>query len=507
MKRRYVVGIFIAALILIGNQIFIQYWLAQKKYDAKAINLAGRQRMLSQRINLSFYRLIEGTTTIDTLQNLMEEWKTAHHALLQGSPAIESVEEPEAKVLLLQLSANIDFVDRQLTESDMATASNLSAITENQSTFLRSMDRVVNLLEQESERKLRFIVVTEILLMLLSLTVLTLEVRYIYMPIEKTLNQALLKVKEQSRNKLMAIYESTIDAFLFLNNNLMVQYSNRNAKKFSQTMFSKEVEVGDYLPDAIPTEQRQEMEQHYQQVLASNPVEFEKFDGKYWWQFSLFPVYDERKQIIGIAQNVRDITQRNELIHENRVMAQRLELIAENFPNGSISLIDQDLTILYTNGDGYRKMGVDHQTIVGQSLQSFLSPDLYEQFEQVLPDILAGQTVEFKANYQGKYFLNIVQPIPNKINDFSRFILTSTDISQLIEYQNEILDRNQKLEEIAWMQSHKIRGPLSTIMGLVGLMLSEKEEGLNVEYLESLRETCDTLDQVIRRIVRITEPI
>ncbi|MEO0334410.1 MAG: PAS domain-containing protein, partial [Bacteroidota bacterium] len=351
----------------------------------------------------------------------MEEWKTAHHALLQGSPAIESVEEPEAKALLLQLSANIDFVDRQLTESDMATASNLSAITENQSAFLRSMDRVVNLLEQESERKLGFIVVIEILLMLLSLTVLTLEVRYIYMPIEKTLNQALLKVKEQSRNKLMAIYESTIDAFLFLNNNLVVQYSNRNAKKFSQTMFGKEVEVGDYLPDTIPTEQRQEMEQHYQQVLASNPVEFEKFDGKYWWQFSLFPVYDERKQIIGIAQNVRDVTQRNELIHENKVMAQRLELIAENFPNGSISLIDQDLTILYTNGDGYRKMGVDHQTMVGQSLQSFLSPDLYEQFEQVLPDILAGQTVEFKANYQGKYFLNIVQPIPNKINDFSKF--------------------------------------------------------------------------------------
>ncbi|MEM6840891.1 MAG: PAS domain-containing protein [Bacteroidota bacterium] len=504
MKKKYILGIFIAALILVSNQIFIQYWLAQKKYDAKAINLSGRQRMLSQRINLSFYRLTEGATTVDTLQTLMEEWKTAHQSLLQGSPEVGPVEEPEARALLLQLSANIDFIDRQFTNPGIVTVSDLSAITENQSDFLRSMDRVVKLLEQDSERKLRFIVVTEILLMLLSLAVLTLEVKYIYMPIEKTLHQALFKVREQSRNKLMAIYESTIDAFLFLNNDLVVQYSNRNAKKFSQAIFSKEVEEGDYLLDAMPTALAQEMEQYYQQVLTSDTFEFEKFDGKYWWQFSLFPVYDEHKQIIGIAQNVRDITQRHALLEENRVMAQRLELIAENFPNGSISLIDQDLTILYTNGDGYRKMGVDHQTIVGQSLQSFLSPDLYEQFEQVLPDILAGQTVEFKANYQGKYFLNIMQPIPNKTNDFSRFILTSTDISQLIEYQNEILNRNQKLKEIAWMQSHEIRGPLSTIMGLVGLMLSEKEQGLNVEYLESLRVTCNHLDEAIKRIVSIT---
>lgn len=51
MNNRYKAGIAIAVLLLLFNQAFIQFWLGKKEDDAKVINVAGKQRMLSQRIN------------------------------------------------------------------------------------------------------------------------------------------------------------------------------------------------------------------------------------------------------------------------------------------------------------------------------------------------------------------------------------------------------------------------------------------------------------------------
>lgn len=49
-------------LLLVFNQVVVQYWLYQKNNDSKVINLSGRQRMLSQKINLLFYKIYEGDT-------------------------------------------------------------------------------------------------------------------------------------------------------------------------------------------------------------------------------------------------------------------------------------------------------------------------------------------------------------------------------------------------------------------------------------------------------------
>ncbi len=201
INRRYIWGILITAGVLFANQIFIQYWLAQKKYDANTINLTGRQRMLSQHINLELYKIKYNGANFQQVNELFELWKNTHYSLLNNPEKLGSIpiEQEEALQLMHLLSPKIDFINTQLIAQAIPEDEILAKIDENQAIFLVDMDRVVKLLEQESEQKLNFIVWTEIVLMLLSLLIITLEVRFIYIPIQDELEESynVLKVNRQ----------------------------------------------------------------------------------------------------------------------------------------------------------------------------------------------------------------------------------------------------------------------------------------------------------------------
>jgi CheY-like chemotaxis protein len=68
--------------------------------------------------------------------------------------------------------------------------------------------------------------------------------------------------------------------------------------------------------------------------------------------------------------------------------------------------------------------------------------------------------------------------------------------------------QNQKLIEIAWVQSHEVRAPLARIMGLVQLMHAYPEEKIDFRTtMDHILQSAMELDEIIRRIVRKTEEI
>ncbi len=83
------------------------------------------------------------------------------------------------------------------------------------------------------------------------------------------------------------------------------------------------------------------------------------------------------------------------------------------------------------------------------------------------------------------------------------FILDITEQKK----QNEVLAlQNMQLMEIAWIQSHEVRGPLARLMGLIHIMecYQDNENHLK-EFLKPILESAHELDAVIRKIVRKTE--
>ncbi|MBS1772526.1 MAG: hypothetical protein JST82_06690 [Bacteroidetes bacterium] len=83
---------------------------------------------------------------------------------------------------------------------------------------------------------------------------------------------------------------------------------------------------------------------------------------------------------------------------------------------------------------------------------------------------------------------------------------TLQDVTEQRLYIQKIQLQNQKLKDIAWIQSHKVRSPVATIMGLVQLFNKEElSDPVNEQVLEGIQEAAVNLDEVIREINAKTE--
>jgi PAS domain S-box-containing protein len=76
------------------------------------------------------------------------------------------------------------------------------------------------------------------------------------------------------------------------------------------------------------------------------------------------------------------------------------------------------------------------------------------------------------------------------------------DVTESMERIRSIERQNEALREIAWIQSHVVRAPLATLMGLTHLLKIREEMGLDEkELIDNILLYSDKLDEVIHAIV------
>ena len=101
----------------------------------------------------------------------------------------------------------------------------------------------------------------------------------------------------------------------------------------------------------------------------------------------------------------------------------------------------------------------------------------------------------------GELLYAFTQDIPFDVDAMHTRVLIANDITRQMLYIEAIEKQNEKLNRISFAQSHKVRSPLASIMGLTNLL---NETTINTEdystILSKLTEACTKLDNVIREI-------
>jgi PAS domain S-box-containing protein len=134
---------------------------------------------------------------------------------------------------------------------------------------------------------------------------------------------SMMKVEEQERI-LRFMYESTTDACSFIDRDLRFRYLNKASHKLSKMTLGKKANIGDMAIDYVLPAWKAEFQQFFISVLDGAEVNVERFDGNNWWQVAMKPVYDNTQQILGISQNIRNITQKKrtelKLVQQNEIL-------------------------------------------------------------------------------------------------------------------------------------------------------------------------------------------
>jgi len=91
---------------------------------------------------------------------------------------------------------------------------------------------------------------------------------------------------------------------------------------------------------------------------------------------------------------------------------------------------------------------------------------------------LAGEVVKtidkgFKEDGTETDIMMIFKPVFDNNNSVTGVSCMRTDISEYLQIKNQLEEKEKRMSEIVWQQSHLYRGPLSTAMGIVNLLIEE----------------------------------
>lgn len=108
----------------------------------------------------------------------------------------------------------------------------------------------------------------------------------------------------------------------------------------------------------------------------------------------------------------------------------------------------------------------------------------------------------------GNYWAEHHEPSPEEIELLQSLAdITSVSIENVYAY-NGLKSQNERLYEIAFLQSHQVRVPIAHILGLYDLFNFEKpEDPANKEIMKRLKTSIHELDKMVKQIVDNTNDI
>ncbi|MCX6213110.1 ATP-binding protein [Spirosoma sp.] len=195
LTRFYMIALTVIAVLSISGLLFIKQTISNHYDDSRVVNVAGRQRMLSQRLTKLALLRIEGLATADSVayDSLLRSWSQSHIQLRNGRLNMEKVYTVRKSKLLDNMLTRIEPVfqaiyagftrinNPQTTPADKKAA--LQAVLRDEFTYLQQMNDIVFQVDTESFERVRGLERIEWVLTFATLLTLLIEGLFIFRPV------------------------------------------------------------------------------------------------------------------------------------------------------------------------------------------------------------------------------------------------------------------------------------------------------------------------------------
>nr|WP_294869883.1 PAS domain S-box protein [uncultured Pedobacter sp.] len=332
------------------------------------------------------------------------------------------------------------------------------------------------------------------------------------MVIDRTWEIAAQKALEDREQRFSSLVEHGSDMIAILDPEARYSYVTSTTKTVLG-IDPKEF-IGCNAFEFIHPEDQDLIADHYRSLASQDKVSLPPFrfmDGKgqYRWLETILTNMMDDPAVGGIVSNSRDITRRIENEMKTEESISRFNTVSKatsdaiwdwNILTGEI-IWNQGIKEIF----GYRKTSYNKQW-----WREHVHPDDLQGVLDKLNKLLKNQRTRLTVEYRfrcsdGSYRF----VLDRAFLDFDssgipiRMIGSMQDITDRVDYTKAIEAQNARLQEISWIQSHKIRSPLASILGLVNLIGEEDVDLAKIkEMIPYLKRSAEKLDAILNEIIK-----
>lgn len=215
---RFVLASILLLAVFFVKQIIIQYQIAQDKDSSYVINIAGRQRMLSQKITKDLLLIQKNCDLnikekhIKDLEDSLELWEEAHLGLMDLNESEGFLNRDKRFIFQMfqelepsykSISDSSYLIIEEMKKSDMNDIqidAEINNVIANESVFLKQMDDIVYRYDYNAKQWLNTIQITHTALFLIILCIAVFIVFVIFIPLIKYLKNSFQKENESNKN-------------------------------------------------------------------------------------------------------------------------------------------------------------------------------------------------------------------------------------------------------------------------------------------------------------------
>lgn len=117
------------------------------------------------------------------------------------------------------------------------------------------------------------------------------------------------------------------------------------------------------------------------------------------------------------------------------------------------------------------------------------------------------ELVNYKKNGEAYWTQLTISPIYDENGDFQFFMSVETVITEKKKREQKIIAQHTALQKIAWSNSHELRRPVCSIMGLVSLLKDADNEKERDHCMQSLETCTRELDELLKSINKKIEEL
>lgn len=196
--RAYYLLVVSIIVLTIAIQSMIQYSLNKQRSTALVVNLAGRQRMLSQRLLNELYSCRYHDCDYAELKLSLNKLYQMNTFLQEGNEnlSMDPVDEEEILANFRKLEPHIAWLKSQLNDFDNLENISFNDMRYHVDRFLVIMDDIVFQFQKKSEDDIRAMMIVEVELAIFSVFIVLFEIFFIVNPIINRILKQKKKLKE-----------------------------------------------------------------------------------------------------------------------------------------------------------------------------------------------------------------------------------------------------------------------------------------------------------------------